>query len=324
MDTKNLLEYLEKVMTLERDIYMQNKTLSSINQMISSNKSKIQQNQVLIASSASANTDIEYDIKNVRVDKSGKWLVYFGIYYCACMGGIILGGPTFLISRGKILPTVLLGLIGVIIGWYFPLKAWHRTLDKRKWEEIERIKKLQLQDNVDIINRQSANEKFMAVIPKLQNDYNTMAKVNKVTANTLDKLYSLNIIPTKYRSFIPVSMFYDYILNKRTYSLERNESTSDIGAINIYEDERLKRLAITEMQKINQNLEAIREGQRILYQEMKSANEQTHRLLNDINANITDFKNNVKEDLSVIKYQNEQINKCTQYMSYVTYQNYMS
>ncbi len=136
--------------------------------------------------------------------------------------------------------------------------------------------------------------------------------------------YEKDIIPTKYRSFIPVSMFYDYILNKRTYSLERNESTSDIGAINIYEDERLKRLAITEMQKINQNLEAIREGQKILYQEMKSANEQTHRLLNDINANITDFKNNVKEDLSVIKYQNEQINKCTQYMSYVTYQNYMS
>ena len=337
MDSKNLLDYLQKVLTLERDNYMQHQTLKAINNTIVNYKNKIENNQKLLEKEVSYNSrthqlrerikdydGVDHIDQVIRVDKSGKWLAYFGIYYCAFLGGMILGIPTLLITNGKTLPSVLLGFLGVLIGGYFPLKAWRKTLKKREQAEIKKIEALQLQDDVNTIKRYDENTRLSAMLPKLENDYNAMIKVNKVTINTLNKFYALNIIPNKYRSFVPVSMFYDYILNKRTYSLERNPVTSDIGAINLYEDEKLKNIIITELRKMNRNLEAIREGQQILYAEIKQANAQTHQLLRDINSNITDFKENVKQDMSVIKYQTEQISKCSQYMSYVTYQNYMS
>ncbi len=324
METQVLLNYLGTVMDLEKNKYIQEKTIRSINNQIKSCRNKINGNNLIIVNAAKQSNRSSLSAENVTVSKSGKWLAYLGIYYCAFMGAIILGGLTYYITRQSVALTAVMSIIGILIGGFFPLRIWRNILKKRKAAEIKKIEKIKLMDDVNIINCDTEIKNLQAAIPKLQNDCSAMQKTLKVTSETLSSYYNMNIIPIKYRSMLPICMFYDYILNKRTYSLERNPVTADIGAINMYEDEIYRGLIISKLNEAIQKLDMIRQNQTVFYERMQEAQSRTHELLNGINNNITGFRKDVNKNLDIIKYQTEQIANCEKYMAYVTYQKYMS
>lgn len=323
METQQLLDYLGAVMDLEKNKYIQKKTINAINNRIKVYKNKINRNNLMIVNSDAQSKRSDLSMQNVAVDKSGKWLAYFGIYYCACMGAVILGGLTYFITHQSVALTAVMSIIGIFAGGSFPWRAWKKVLQKRKLAEIEKIKQIKLADDVSIINCNAETGQLQDAVPKLENDCALMQKTLKVTSDTLDSYYNMNIIPDKYRSLIPVCMFYDYILNKRTYSLERNPETSDIGAINMYEDEVYKKLIVSKLDEAIQQMSIIRHNQEIFYARMQEAQNKTHELLNGINRSIDDFHNDVNKNLNIMKYQNEQIASCERYMAYITYQRYM-
>jgi hypothetical protein len=324
METQKLLKYLETVVELERNKYVQINTINSINNKIKSYENQINNNNRLMLNEYDERKRSTLTAENVKVDKSGKWLAAFGIYYCAFMGAVVFGFLARIAVKGAVIPIVAAGAVGAVAGGVIPWRKWRAVLKKRRLAEIKKFKALQIQDDVAVINRDAQTKDLQAALPKLQKSCEAMKKAYSVTDRTLNSYYNMNIIPVKYRSMLPVCMFYDYILNKRTYSLERNPVTSDIGAINMYEEEVYKKVIIGKLNEAIRQMKMIRNNQEVFYEQMIRAQNKTHQLLTGINDNITGLRKDVAEGLDAIKYQNEQILKCEKYMSYVTYQNYMS
>ena len=92
----------------------------------------------------------------------------------------------------------------------------------------------------------------------------------------LEKMYSYNIVFPKYRNYVMVSSIYEYLCAGRCTTLEGHE-----GAYNILELEiRLDRI-ITQLDRILENLAAIRANQYTLYTCLQDTNQMMDALLKE-------------------------------------------
>lgn len=317
MDTSKLLEYLSIIIDLEKNKYTQEKTIKNINNSISSYQSEFNNNLSLNEKSDNIRQNIS-NFENIKVDESGKGIMYFMIYYVGCIGAG-LGVIAYNIAHSMGI-AIILGIIGAVIGGSIPVLVWKSIMKNRRERTIIQMQRGMRADNELKQNRQLRNSEISLAVPKLEAEKESMQETYQLTCQTLKKCYEINIIPVKYRNIVPVCMFYDYILNGRTYSLKRNPNAFDEGAINMYEDEIFRNVIKDKLDIIINKLDDLREGQKVLCRVIEEGNRQTHKLLNDINSNVT----KVNDNLQTIQYQNEQRNRCLEYMSYVTYQRYMS
>ena len=317
MDTSKLLEYLSIIIDLEKNKYTQEKTIKNINNSISSYQSEFNNNLSLNEKSDNIRQNIS-NFESIKVDESGKGIMYFMIYYVGCIGAG-LGVIAYNIANSMGI-AIILGIIGAVIGGSIPVLVWKNIMKNRRERTIIQVQRGMRADNELKQNRQLRNNEISLVVPKLEAEKKSMQETYQLTCQTLKKCYEINIIPVKYRNIVPVCMFYDYILNGRTYSLKRNPNAFDEGAINMYEDEIFRNIIKDKLDIIINKLDDLREGQKVLCRVIEEGNRQTHKLLNDINSNVT----RVNDNLQTIQYQNEQRNRCLEYMSYVTYQRYMS
>lgn len=317
MDTSKLLEYLSIIIDLEKNKYTQEETIKRINNNISSYQSEFNNNLNLNEKSDNVRQNIN-NFENIKVDESGKGIMYFMIYYVGCIGAG-LGVIAYNIAHSMGI-AIILGIIGAVIGGSIPVLVWKNIMKNRRERTIIQMQRGMRADNELRQNRQLRNNEISLAVPKLEAEKKSMQETYQLTCQTLKKCYEINIIPVKYRNIVPVCMFYDYILNGRTYSLKRNPNAFDEGAINMYEDEIFRNIIKDKLDIIINKLDDLREGQRVLCRVIEEGNRQTHKLLNDINSNVT----RVNDNLQTIQYQNEQRNRCLEYMSYVTYQRYMS
>ncbi len=316
MDTSKLLEYLSIIIDLEKDKYTQAETIKQLNSNISSYKNEYQRNdginkKVLLRSQTASDDD-------VNVDESGKGIMYFMVYYVGFFGAW-LGYIVYFFSRNFII-SLIGAAIGAVLGGSIPVMVWKNILKKRRERAIIQRNR-GIRADVELSqNRQSRNNEIAVLLPRVQAEKDNMQKIYDLTCKTLKKCYEADIIPADYRNIVPVCMFYDYILNGRTYSIKRNPQAFDEGAINMYEDELRKREILNKLDQILCKLNEISQNQRVLHNAIQEGNRKTHELLNNINSNVA----KVNSNLQTIQYQNECSNKCLQYMSYVTYQRYMS
>lgn len=314
MDTSKLIEYLSIIIDLEKDKYSQSETIKQLNKNIKSYTNEYRKNENFNEQVLS-NCSTEH---NVQVDKSGKGIMYFMVYYVGFLG-MSLGALSEYIFHNRGL-SVLIGIIGGIIGGSIPVMVWKHILkERRKQAVIQRNQSMRADVELSQ-NRQTRNKEISVILPRIKGERDIMQKSYNLTCETLQKCYDINIIPSKYRSLIPVGMFYDYLINRRTYSLERNPNTADEGAINMYENECFKRLIISKFDQLLDKLDEISGNQRVIYNAIQEGKRQTQSIMNDINKNVS----KVNSNLRTIQYQNERRDKCLQYMSYVTYQRYMS
>ena len=317
MDTSKLLEYLSIIIDLEKNKYTQEETIKNINNSISSYQSEFNNNLSLNEKSDNIRQNIS-NFENIKVDESGKGIMYFMIYYVGCIGAG-LGVIAYNIAHSMGI-AIILGIIGAVICGSIPVLVWKNIMKNRRERTIIQVQRGMRADNELKQNRQLRNNEISLAVPKLEAEKKSMQETYQLTCQTLKKCYEINIIPVKYRNIVPVCMFYDYILNGRTYSLKRNPNAFDEGAINMYEDEIFRNIIKDKLDIIINKLDDLRECQKVLCRVIEDGNRQTHKLLNDINSNVT----RVNDNLQTIQYQNEQRNRCLEYMSYVTYQRYMS
>lgn len=315
METSKLLEYLLIIIDLEKSKYTQEQTIKRLNSNLSSYKTEYDTN-IALNKNITADTNETNNIRNIEVDQSGKGLMYSMIYYLGCIGtGLGVAGYHFTQS---ISVSILLGVIGALIGGSIPVLVWKKILRNRKERAVIQAHRGRRADIELKESRELRNKEIAVIIPKLDAENKTLKETYQLTCKTLQQCYDVDIIPAKYRNIVPICMFYDYISNGRTYSLKRNPSAFDEGAINMYEDELFKREIVNKLDIIINNLEELKQGQKVLYNAIQEGNRQTHKLLNDINSNVTKVNNN----LETIKYQNEQRNRCVEYLSWVAYQKF--
>lgn len=224
-----------------------------------------------------------------------KILKYFLIVYLFC--GLFMI-PTIFFSPIAIIPTIiylLIAIVGIILINSKNKKSKKENENSYKIElaEYEKNKSnyiIQMQkynNAVDLFNKN--RQTSIIILKNKRNDWHKM--LNEVDS-ILQELYSLNIVPKSYQSLVPVTMFYDYILNKRTYSLERNNN--DPGAINMYEDEKFKKLILTSLSEIKLNLLHIQDNQRVLYNVIEESNERKEQLLSSISSELN-YSNSLRE-----------------------------
>lgn len=315
METSKLLEYLSIIIDLEKSKYAQEQTIRRLNDNISSYKKEYDTN-IALNRNIEENAACTYNTHNIKVNTSGKGLMYFMVYYIGCLGAS-LGVAAFHLTQ-KLPFALIIGFIGAIIGGCIPVIVWKNILKKRKEQAIIQKQK-GCQADIELKeSRELRNKDLLIVIPKLDAENKAMTETYQFTCQTLQKCYDVGVIPMKYRSIVPVCMFYDYISNGRTYSITRNPVAFDEGAINMYEEELFKKEITDKMNTMICNLEAIRHNQKIIYNAIQDGNRQTHKLLSDINNNITQTNKN----LHTIQYQNEQLNKHAEYLSWVAYQKF--
>ena len=110
-------------------------------------------------------------------------------------------------------------------------------------------------------------------------------------------LYACDIILEKYRSFSPISHFYDYLESGRCETLEGAS-----GAYNLYENECRDNRMAAQLDKVIQSLDTIKDSQRMLYKQLQVANQQMARMqtsldkavntLTDMSASLNSIANN--------------------------------
>lgn len=319
MDTSELLKYLKIVMDLEQDKFVQVQTINQLNKSIENYNQQYNNNKLL--NSKNQAKRIAESCDNVQVDESGKGLVYF-ISICMATSGIQIGQIIQAIFHEFVL-SLAVGLISSIIISGIPIFIWKRViLKKRKEMAVAQINRGIRADEELSRNRQNMNNKISGIISKLQQEKQSFMKTYNLTNEALKKCYEVNIIPPKYRSMIPVCMFYDYISNGRTYSLKRNPEAFDEGAINMYEEEVFKQVIIGKFNEAIQELREIKNNQKVFYSQMLEAERKKQMILNSINDNISGLRKDVRQGFDIVQYQNEQRNRCLSYMTYVSRQWY--
>jgi len=97
------------------------------------------------------------------------------------------------------------------------------------------------------------------------------------TNSLLERLYDKNIIYRKYCNLPALTSIYEYFITGRC-----TELIGPHGAYNMYEDELRKDTVISQLNTVIENLEQIKQNQYMLYQQVKSINENTQVIASEL------------------------------------------
>lgn len=97
---------------------------------------------------------------------------------------------------------------------------------------------------------------------------NSIAKELREAQSTLSEVYSLDVLPLKYRNFEAVATLYEYLVTGRCTDIKGHG-----GIYDTYEKDCQSGIIISKLSQIQNSLERIEENQRVLYTEVQKANQ---------------------------------------------------
>lgn len=162
------------------------------------------------------------------------------------------------------------------------------NIKKIEQEYEKKIKELETIVNEEVKNKEKNFKTRKSEMMKFCNL--NKANIKKIDdeseeiENKLNQLYDLDIIFKKYRNLSAITMFFEYFSSSRVFELEGKD-----GAYNLYESELRQNVIISNLEKVNDNLEQIKENQYCMYNEMKNVNAS----LQTINRNLIDGLNDI-------------------------------
>ena len=149
------------------------------------------------------------------------------------------------------------------------------------------------------------------MIDKLVDEQNVIKEKINETQQILYEYYNQNIVYPKYRNFVAISSFYEYLSSGRCSQLTGHE-----GAYNIYENEiRLDRI-ILKLDEVIERLDEIKANQHMLYSEISKANSQIYELSERIN-NAACKLDNIESNTAVSAYYGRISAENTEFLKWV-------
>ncbi len=173
----------------------------------------------------------------------------------------------------------------------------------------------------DLLKKQNAAENSAKDIPTTEKAKHLFLKEEIEIAEELLKkfykaqheMYSCGIIFEKYRNFVAVSTFYEYISSSRCETLDGPD-----GAYNLYENEIRMNMLIGQLNQVIESLEEIKQNQYMIYSAINETNKQLSKLnssmgsvistLSSISADTSDMKSymsKIADNTEVIAYNTE-------------------
>lgn len=247
--------YLENVIELEKNAYLQNETIRELNVRIDSlgNSGYIARTEVTRYADWVENL-LKYGF--VCVPAGAIWFGLRGLFsdfISGAISGILEGG-----FWGAVVALV------AAVGKYLIDRAIENSR-QAEFDESYYEEKAADQKRVDKENVKKA--RLVSLRNELNNQY-------LKTQDALEKYYNTGVIYHKYRNMNAICSIYEYYISGRCSQLTGHE-----GAYNLYESELRANLILAKLDDILSNLEQIKGNQYMLYSALSEGNKKMDKLI---------------------------------------------
>lgn len=275
MTKAELIQYIKNAIDLETELATQDRIFKEANKHALETKPKL---QYLPAPKKPAYPHVEpFTFRTSRLEfiarAVGIFFLYIGIL---ALSRIRDTGASILIP----LLFVLLGLllfIPFIRGKINHEKKldWADECFETETEQFEKTLLLTQQENT---SREATYQQNHADWQKSTDELSRyLSKPYNETKELLARYYSKDIIYPKYQTLPALTSIYEYLITGRC-----EELTGPHGAYNLYEDEVRKDTIISRLDAVIENLEQIRNSQYMLYQQVKTIQEDTQAIASEL------------------------------------------
>ena len=305
-----LKEYIGIILDMEKNIYIQKNTIENLYR---TRNSLGQRSHIEIPSCTKAKTDY------------GEYMLRVGLI-CAAIAFVI----TVIVKWGEfwhnsgifaiiLAPLAGIGIAiiaglatGLIIGPIVAVsvsKKEQAEYDSDYQYRLTEYDRLKREDGNRVKNENSLRMNIQKAIDSLENKYVESKK-------RLDDFYSYNIIHTNYRhKIIAISAFYQYLSEKRTYSLERDPRTGAPGAYDIYNEEAQRGIIILQLGKVLDKLDQVLDNQRELQRTLREANRRIDSLSSGIKQMSRSINSSIQEQIAIQNYNAERTQAELEFMN---------
>ncbi len=202
-------------------------------------------------------------------------------------------------------------LTGLIIG---SLIGYIAGVLQNKKERNEMLKENQEIDEknaiIDRTNREE-REKSDRKIKIIEEEVYILNNKIKEVEGVLEKYYNKNIIYPKYRYFVAIASFYEYLSSRRCDMLEGHE-----GAYNIFENEMRQNIIISKLDDVIRQLDNIQKNQYMLYAAIKEQNSKICGLVGSMNKCVSTMER-VENSNEIIAYNSQVSTDCLEYFKWI-------
>ena len=310
MTYEQLKEYVSIILDMEKNIYVQEKTLEH---MYKKRNSLGIRKEIEIPYCDKVTTDYGENMLSVGLISA---VIGFLI-------GMFIKWGEFWDSSGifALILTPLFGLFialmvgipaGLIIG---PIVAICGSKNKQSEYDSAYQSKLKEYDRQKS-NDDSRVKKEMILRSQVQREIDSLEAKHRESCTRLNDFYNYNIIKEKYRhNIVAIASFYEYLDEKRTFSLEFVPNTSDQGAYNIYNEEAQRGIIISQLSQVLTKLDQVMENQRAIQLTLRDANRQINYLSNNINQMSNRIESSIQEQTAIQSYNSERIQAELRFMN---------
>lgn len=310
MTYEQLKKYIYIILDMEKNVYIQNRTLENLYQK---------------RNSLGYRSRIDIPELNKAKTDYAEYMLRAGLV-CAAIGfviGTITRWGDFWNSSGifAIILAPLFGLFialitglagGIVIGPFIAISVRKKEQDEYDSDYQYRMSEYNRQKEAD--ENRVKNE--LTYRCRIQNDIEALERQHSDSKSHLEKMYGCNIIHSKYRhNIIAISAFYQYLSEKRTYCLEFNQNTGDRGAYNIYNEEVQRGIIISQLNLVLNKLDQVVTNQVILQRTMIDANNKINYLSNDINNMSRQLNSSIQQQTAIQNYNAQRIQAELEFMN---------
>ena len=307
-------EYLKQVVTFEKQVYIWENSLNTVNQKCSSlcqeKNTLIQKRDVLSRQIHSIDENIQKDVIHSKneIKKLKKGLKKKKIIKICLVVAIILGvilffsGPLNIFDddfESKITNTQLLGIAMALIsvGWLLVVTVsfdfWDKLFGGYTKDELLKEHEKRIQQNYYAVQGSAQKQEMDNEISRINKDIIFLNSQIDITEQNksrliapyqeakkiLSDIYAMNVLPEKYRSLNAVATLYEYLENGICTTVMGHG-----GIYDTYEYHIRMGIIIAKMDDILRKLDSIIDNQNYLYREICECNEKMSKIDNDIMA----------------------------------------
>ena len=300
-DIEYLREYLKYATMFEKNLYIWSQALDEVNRLKSSiynNKKMLLEKSNKTKSIYSSRSSNEVISKYINEERQYRKIskiaqAIFIVEICIAVSvavityvqkyGMGLTADNLLLLLLRALLGLLAGVcnlvgIGSVIIWRkFKSKA---DFSKKEAERFARTGPSNLIET-EIERYQSQMSEYTLQEKKLTERQNEICRALNTARDNLNRLYSENILPEKYRSFNAVATMYEYLETGRCNTIQGHG-----GIYDTYVKDLQMGLIIQNLESIKASISRIEDNQQFLYNELRQANS----TLQTINSSLADIR----------------------------------
>ena len=271
-EREKLLEYLKNAIAIETDIANQNQIKKATLDEFKARMPILKQKEIPVISSG---TTAKLNNEDASVFAG---LLMFGIVPLGL--GILLAATnspyystTFKTNETCSIVLIFVGSILLIASYLYRAKKIKALTQKVK--SNEKVRNDVIEQNVH--QKEVYFKQLKELEDSKQKILNSMVEPFKRTNDIRNKLYAQGLIYQKYLNLPALTSIYEYFITGRC-----DELTGPHGAYNMYEDEVRKDTVISQLNTVIENLEQIKQNQYMLYQQVKSIQQTTGAIFQEL------------------------------------------